>query len=145
MQSSNNQSRNVEHGIVLVLLTDSAPITPDVNDMSQPAGSEGRTREMIALCGGLIRLVPVMSQHCTHTHKLIKKNCFKSTKFKGFISVIYSRRIQSYLQRAGVAASVVVVPAKQNPQPILPVDLGLHSIETNENLQPNTPALCGKD
>lgn len=44
LQSSDNQSRNMEHGIVLVLLTDSAPITPAVNDMSQPAGSEERTR-----------------------------------------------------------------------------------------------------
>lgn len=34
LQSSDNQSRNMVHGIVLVLLTDSAPMTPAAHDIS---------------------------------------------------------------------------------------------------------------
>lgn len=91
----------MKHGIVLVLLTDSAPITPAANDMSQPAGSEGRTREMIALCRWAYN-----SGSCDkstfHTLKLINKNCFKTTICKGFKLVTCIRIVQSYLERADV-------------------------------------------
>lgn len=68
----------MEHGIVLVLLTDSAPITPAANDMSQPAGSKGTTREMIALCRWAYN-IGSCDESTLHTLKLLKKNCFKAT------------------------------------------------------------------